>query len=60
MDAREAALLPRLRAPREQPRMIQGASDASGEMRSVVRRRGASAVLPPEDRPAAEVVAKIW
>ena len=52
-DAREAALLPRLRAPREQPRMIQGASDASSEMRSVVRRRGASAVLPPEDRPAA-------
>ena len=41
LDAREAALRLRSRAPREQSRVFQSASDASGEMGSVVRRLGA-------------------
>ena len=51
LDAREAALRLRSRAPREQSRVFQSASDASGEVGLVVRKLGASAVMPPEDRP---------
>ena len=50
LDAREAALRLRSRAPREQSRVFQSASDASGEVGSVVRQLDASAVMTLEDR----------
>ena len=53
LDARDAALRLRSRAPREQSRVFQSASDASGEVGSVVRQWNASAVMPPENRPPA-------
>ena len=44
LDAREAALRLRSRAPREQPGVSQNAIDASGEVCSVVRQWDPSAV----------------
>ena len=50
LDAREAALRLRSRAPREHSKVFQRASDASGEVGSVVRQLDASAVMTLEDR----------